>query len=206
MVRPPIQIASRPAVSRSAAAAALRRWWGLDGALDELPSERDQNFLVRAASGEPTHVLKIANLAEDRAFLDCQQQAMAALADAGLPVQRITAASDGQRVIGLGDPGPPWCRLLSWLPGRLLATVEAPGPGLWTDLGATMGRSASALLDFDHPAARRPIQWDVLVAGAVIARGWSPTSRIKPRPASSPTWRSGSGWISFPGCRAYGGA
>jgi len=34
-----------------------------------------------------------------------------------------------------------------------------------------MGRSATALLDFDHPAARRDFQWDVLHAGAVIVDG-----------------------------------
>jgi hydroxylysine kinase len=171
MTHPTTQVHSRPSISRSDAALALRRWWGLAGSLEDLPSERDQNFLVRDANGDALHVLKIANLAEERAFLDCQQQAMTALAEANVPVQEIRAAFDGQAIVGLGDPGPPWARLLSWLPGRLLATVEAPEPALWTDLGATMGRSATALLDFDHPAARRAIQWDVLVAGAVIASG-----------------------------------
>ncbi len=171
MTHPTTQVDSRPTISRSAVAQALRRWWGLKGSLEDLPSERDQNFLVRDASGEPAHVLKIANLAEDRAFLDCQEQAMQALSEAGVPVQQVRTTFDGQAIVGLGDPGPPWCRLLSWLPGRLLATVENPEPALWTDLGATMGRSATALMDFDHPAARRAIQWDVQVAGAVIARG-----------------------------------
>ena len=155
MARPPTQIATRPAISRAVAAAALERWWGLGGEIEDLPSERDQNFLLRDDSGEPSAVLKIANLDEDRSFLECQVQAMGTVAAAGVPVQRVLPSLDGEVIVGLGDPGPPWARVMSWLPGRVLATVEHPGTPLWTDLGSMMGRSAAALAAFDHPAARR---------------------------------------------------
>ena len=169
MARPPTQIATRPTLSRAEASETLERLWGLTGELDDLPSERDQNFLIRDARGRPAFVLKIANLDEHVDFLECQHAAMARLSAAGVPVQPIARALDGRELVDLGDPGPPWGRVLGWLPGRTLATVDAPSPGLWTDLGVTMGRSATALLTFDHPAARRPFQWDVLQAGAVIA-------------------------------------
>jgi Ser/Thr protein kinase RdoA (MazF antagonist) len=171
MARPPSQIGTRPVMSRSDAAAALRRWWGIEGELDDLPSERDRNFLVRDQVGDPAIVFKLANLEEDLAFLECQHQAMTCLSRAGVPVQRIVPARNGREVVGLGDPGPPWSRALGWLPGRTLASIEAPQPGLWNDLGTVMGRTASALVDFDHPAARRTFQWDVVQAEAVIAGG-----------------------------------
>ncbi len=171
MAHPSSQVQTRPTITRSEAAVALARWWDLEGDLEDLPSERDRNFLVRDAGGRPAFVFKVANLDEDFAFLECQHEAMTRLAAAGLPVQPVRRAFDGTDIIGLGNPGPPWARVLGWLPGRVLAAIEAPDLALWTDLGATMGRSATALLDFDHPAARRAIQWDVLLAGAVIASG-----------------------------------
>ncbi|MES2209481.1 MAG: phosphotransferase [Chloroflexota bacterium] len=161
-------IASRPDISVADAAIALRRWWGLDGALEDLPSERDRNLLVRSMDGTPTHVLKIANLDEAAGFLACQDLAMTRLSNAGVPVQRVVNAIDGHDLIPLGDPGPPLARVLTWLPGRTLASVEAPTTDLWSDLGAVMGRTATALLDFDHPAAHRDFPWDVLRAGAVV--------------------------------------
>ncbi|MBI2762668.1 MAG: phosphotransferase [Chloroflexi bacterium] len=164
-------IASRPEVSMAEAATALQRWWGLAGQLDDLPSERDRNVLVRDVDGRPTHVLKIANLAEEPAFLECQHEAMVRVGRGGVPVQQVTTAVDGRELVALGDPGPPWARVLTWLPGRTLALITAPSSDLWTNLGATMGRSATALLDFDHPAARREFQWDVLRAESVIAGG-----------------------------------
>lgn len=163
-------IASRPDISVAEAAIALRRWWGLDGDLEDLPSERDRNLLVRGTDGAPTHVLKIANLDEAPDFLACQDLAMARLANAGVPVQGVVNAIDGRDLVPLGDPGPPLARVLTWLPGRTLASVEAPSTDLLTDLGGVMGRTATALLDFDHPAAHRDFPWDVLRAGAVVAR------------------------------------
>ena len=161
-------IASRPDISVAEAAIALRRWWGLDGDLEDLPSERDRNLLVRGTDGAPTHVLKIANLDEAPDFLACQDLAMARLANAGVPVQGVVNAIDGRDLVPLGDPGPPLARVLTWLPGRTLASVDAPSTDLLTDLGAVMGRTATALLDFDHAAARREFPWDVLRAGSVI--------------------------------------
>lgn len=162
-------ITSRPEISVTDAAIELRRWWGLGGDLEDLPSERDRNLLVRGADDVPTHVLKIANLDESAAFLVCQDLAMARLANAGVPVQRVFSAIDGRDLVPLGDPGPPLARVLTWLPGKTLASVGAPTTDLLTDLGAVMGRCATALLDFDHPAAHRDFPWDVLRADAVVA-------------------------------------
>ena len=171
MAHPPSQVTSRPRLARAEAAAALHQWWGLDADLDDLPSERDQNFLVRDGAGEPAFVFKVANLEEHLDFLECQHLAMARLTRAGVTVQRARASLDGRDLVGLGDPGPPWARVLGWLPGRTLASVAVRDGALWTDLGATMGRSATALLDFDHPAARRAFQWDIQQASAVVGGG-----------------------------------
>jgi Ser/Thr protein kinase RdoA (MazF antagonist) len=116
-------------------------------------------------------VLKIANLDEDRSFLECQLQAMATVEAAGVPVQHARPSLDGDPIVAIGDPGPPWARVMTWLPGRIMAAAHDPDPTLWVDLGSLMGRVATALADFHHPAARRHFQWDVLQAGSVIAGG-----------------------------------
>jgi Ser/Thr protein kinase RdoA (MazF antagonist) len=170
MVAPDSWIASRPVAGPGAAEDALARWWGIRGQLEELPSERDRNILVRPEHGPPV-VLKVANLLEDVAFLECQAAAMSCLEAAGIPVARIVPALDGRELVDLGAPGPPWARVLTYLPGRPLATVEDPSDALLADLGSTMGRAASALADFDHPAAHRRFQWDVVRAVEVIETG-----------------------------------
>lgn len=162
-------IETRPATSISNAVAALGRTWGIKGNLEDLPSERDRNFLVRGNDAAPTHVLKIANLDEAADFLECQDLALVRLANAGVPVQRVVPAIDGRDIVPLGDPGPPLARVLTWLPGMTLASVAVPTIDLWTNLGAVMGRTATALLDLEHPAAHRDFPWDVMRAGRVIA-------------------------------------
>jgi len=156
-------VLTRPAIEIAAAGRILREHWGIDGELRPLPSERDRNFAVRL-DGADAFVLKISNLAEDRAFLEMQHKAMAVLAAAGVPCQRPMDDLGDRDVVewtpGTGEPS--FVRLLTWLPGRPLADLPATerSTGLLEDLGRTMGRAAAALVHFDHPAAHRAFQWD----------------------------------------------
>jgi Ser/Thr protein kinase RdoA (MazF antagonist) len=63
-----------PALTPADAADLARRLYGIDAGASPLPSERDQNFLLRAADGN-RFVLKIANATDDRALLDAQNGA-----------------------------------------------------------------------------------------------------------------------------------
>jgi Ser/Thr protein kinase RdoA (MazF antagonist) len=49
--------------------------YALSGTVTQLPSERDQNFLIVGKSGK-RYVLKIANSSEKFAMLDAQNQVM----------------------------------------------------------------------------------------------------------------------------------
>jgi Ser/Thr protein kinase RdoA (MazF antagonist) len=157
-------VLTRPSIEVEAAAAVLSASWGVDGELRPLPSERDRNFAVRI-DGADAYVLKVSNRAEDPAFLEMQHDALAILGAAGVPCQRATEARDGTTIVRWAPStghDPLLVRLLTWLPGTPLATVppEERSDALLEDLGATMGRAARALAHFDHPAARRPFQWD----------------------------------------------
>jgi Ser/Thr protein kinase RdoA (MazF antagonist) len=75
-------------------------------------------------------------------------------------------------VVDVGDPDRRClARLLSWLPGRPLATIPpaARSMSLLADLGRVMGRTVAALDGFDHPAAHRSFQWSAEDGLAVIA-------------------------------------
>jgi Ser/Thr protein kinase RdoA (MazF antagonist) len=154
-------VLTRPTIDAAGAAAILDAHWGLRGTLRPLPSERDRNFAV-AIDGADRLVLKISNATEDAANLDLQHRAMDRLAAAGIPCQLPVPDRDGREVVDAGTAAAPaLVRVLTWLPGRPLATI-APAdrtPALLADLGRVMGRTALALAGFDHPAAHRPFQW-----------------------------------------------
>jgi len=157
-------VLSRPSLTEHAASEILERVWGIHGALSGLPSERDRNFRVEV-DDRPSFVLKFANLAEDREFLELQHRSLACLREAGLPVQQVVPATDGAELVESAIDGErTLARVLTWLPGVPLATVrpEARRQALLEDLGHTMGTVARSLATTDAGAARRSFQWDVL--------------------------------------------
>jgi Ser/Thr protein kinase RdoA (MazF antagonist) len=165
-------VLTRPAVDLERAATILRDHWGMGGVARSLPSERDRNFAI-APAGDDAFVLKISNAAEDPAVLAFQHEALARLDAAGVPCQLPVPTPAGETIVSIeleGESGPVLARLLTWLPGRPLATVppEARSEALLRDLGWTMGRSAAALAGWDHHAAHRPFQWEAGRGLAVI--------------------------------------
>ena len=164
-------VLTRPSVEPEEARAILDRYWAIDGELSALPSERDRNFAVRV-DGRERFVVKLSNATEDASVLDLQHRAMARLAAAGVPCQLPVATIDGREMLDVGrDGAPTLARLLTWLPGRPLATIapSARSDELLHDLGRMMGRVATALGPFDHPAAHREFQWSPERGLAVIA-------------------------------------
>ena len=164
-------VLTRPSIDGSAAADVLALHWGIAGDLRSLPSERDRNFAV-AVDGVDRYVLKISNGNEDPAFLHLQHRAMERLATAGVPCQLPVPSRDGREVVETGAPAAPnLARVLTWLPGRPLATIPPAerAAALLHDLGRVMGRTAAALEGFDHPAAHRDFQWSAEQDLAVVA-------------------------------------
>jgi Ser/Thr protein kinase RdoA (MazF antagonist) len=164
-------VLTRPSVDLAEARAILDRHWAIDGDLRPLPSERDRNFAVRV-DGHERFVLKLSNATEDASFLDLQHRALARLAEAGVPCQIPIVSIDGREMLDVGEEGSPTlARLLTWLPGRPLATIPPAerSDELLEDLGRVMGRVATALGSFDHPAAHREFQWSAERGLTVIA-------------------------------------
>ncbi|MBL8190253.1 MAG: phosphotransferase, partial [Acidobacteria bacterium] len=127
-----------------------------------LPSERDQNFLLTAESGE-RFVFKIANATEDRAMLEAQQQAMTHIADQVSICPKVIATTEGKTITEIKSPT--GVNHLAWmithLDGIPLGTVRRHSLELLGELGATLGKLNRALTDFDHPAIHRDFHWDL---------------------------------------------
>ncbi len=141
--------------------------FGLSARSEPLVGEYDDNFLLEDDEGR-RYVLKIAPPTATEQLLDCQNRALAHIAERnpGIGVPRVIESSEGSGTARVEFAGRPrLARLLTWLPGRLLADCEERPAELHRAIGRMLGELDGALSDFDHPAARREHEWDLMHAG-----------------------------------------
>jgi 4-aminobutyrate aminotransferase-like enzyme/Ser/Thr protein kinase RdoA (MazF antagonist) len=142
--------------------------FGLDGAVRDLGSERDQTFLVEGQ--ERSGVLKISNLGESAVTLDLEAEAILHIlrVDPELPVARPRAVSEDRgaaayRAAVEGPDGVHFVRLFERLHGRSGGGAGAPdlSDRAVRAYGGTHARLNLALRGFFHPAAGRELLWDL---------------------------------------------
>lgn len=143
-----------------AARAALLHF-GLTGVLVPLTSERDVNYLLRAAQG--AYVLKLANPAEDVQVTRFQTEALLHLEGSGLPVPRVIRSLTGATEVVLPQG---IFRVLTYLEGEMMHRA-APSAALRAEMGRMTARLALGLAGFDHPGADHVLQWDIQRASAL---------------------------------------
>ena len=136
-----------------------------------LPSDRDQNFLLRDASGG-TFILKISNADELRDTVDAQNRAMEHVAerDPSLGCPRAVGATSGDTIneVEAGPGVSHFVRMLTFVPGVPLATTDSHSPTLLRDIGRFFAKLDLALSDFAHPATKRDSAWDLENAGETV--------------------------------------
>lgn len=155
-----------PAFDVESASEIAGECYGLRVSARELPSERDQNFLLTDASGEK-FVLKIANALEERALLAAQNAVLDHLAERGSFCPRIVPDVTGELI---GSRSNYLVRLVTYLPGVPLADATPHSSALLRDLGRKLGQLDRALADFDHPAVHRDFHWDLANGNRVITQ------------------------------------
>lgn len=135
----------------------------------QLPSERDQNFLLTNSSGEK-FVLKIANALEERTVLEAQNSVLKHLATRISFCQRLVNASTGEEMstVRAANGTTHFVRLVRYLPGVPLAESKPSPTALLYDLGRKLGQLAHALADFDHPAVHRDFHWDLANGNRIV--------------------------------------
>jgi len=160
-----------PRFSAAAAKTALLQHFGIDGTLETIDSERDQNFHVSAACGEQ-FVFKVANSAEDAGVTDLQSQALRHIeqTDPDFPVPRLHETLDGNiAAIAIADDGREHVvRLLSWLDGTPLRFFS-DAPDIAAPLGRCLARLDRALQGFDHDSDGYRQLWDIKQSGSLAS-------------------------------------
>jgi len=163
----------RPRFTEEDAIRISHRLYGVTGSVQELPSERDRNYLVRAESGEE-YVLKIAAASETRNVLEFQNSAMQHISEYGNRMQcpSVVETSDGEQIASVVDDegNSHFARMLTYLPGNVLAVVKPHSAELLCRLGESIGHMTKALQSFSHPAASREFYWDLRNASTVIEK------------------------------------
>jgi 4-aminobutyrate aminotransferase-like enzyme/Ser/Thr protein kinase RdoA (MazF antagonist) len=163
----------RPTLTLADAARIAEQHFGIAGNVTDLLGERDRNFKVATETGK-AFVLKVSQEAEDISQLECENAALAWIADRApsLPIASILNASDGNTIVRVAgsDGTEHFARVMTHLPGKVLAKAAPHSASLLDNLGAGLGTLDGALADFEHEATKREFLWDLARARVVIER------------------------------------
>lgn len=159
-------------IAEADAQALARELYGLATTARALPGEYDANFHLRAADGAE-YILKIMHAGAARPLVELQIALLGHLAERApdLALPRVCPTAAGAPIATTQIAGAErlvW--MLSYLPGRVLAEVRPHSDELLASLGEYLGRLDAALADFEHPAARRDLKWDLTRAGWAAAQ------------------------------------
>jgi 4-aminobutyrate aminotransferase-like enzyme/Ser/Thr protein kinase RdoA (MazF antagonist) len=136
--------------------------YSLDARAKALVGEYDKNFHLASDQGE--FVLKLMHPQAERGTLELQIAALEHLAHKApqLIVPRVQRSKNGNLVEIIEAPdGQRLVWLLSYIPGKLYANVKPQTTELQGSLGTLLGQFDKALLDFEHPATKRNLKWDL---------------------------------------------
>lgn len=150
-----------PDLSAEAVAQAVEAQFGLAGEFALLVSERDQNFMLRAA-GRGRFLVKVTSAFEKAIATDFQIGALLHLERTDrLKVPRVvhTIAGESSGVIK-GDGSPHCLRVMSWVSGELLENRELEVPCV-ADFGRALANLDRALAGYSHPGETPKLLWDL---------------------------------------------
>ena len=153
----------RPTFSPEDVLEFVRRQYGLVGTLNPLPAFTDQNFLLDCG-GAGRYVVKIASRAEDPAALELQNAALEILARdwSAASSPRVVKSNGGESICTIidGDGRTYAARVLTYLPGTLMAAVSLRRDSTLEQIGRALGELDLCLMEFEHPAMDREHRWD----------------------------------------------
>jgi 4-aminobutyrate aminotransferase-like enzyme/Ser/Thr protein kinase RdoA (MazF antagonist) len=170
---------TRPITEREAVQLA-RDLYGLTVTAKSLPGEYDDNFHLTYVSTSSLRlhdgvspeqgdaagfVLKVMHPAREPSFIDMQCRALQHLAQRApqLTLPRVRLDNNGQpfTAIAATDGTQRLVWLLTYVPGTMLTKARPHSAELLQSLGEFLGAMDAALADFEHPAARRELKWDL---------------------------------------------
>ena len=146
--------------------ALVARLYGIDGSVNSLAGERDQNCAVESADGT-RYVFKISNPSEPMSLVDFQIAALEHIArtSPGQPVPRVVRMLDGRArdTVALADGTQTTVRMLTYLDG--IQIRETPRTAAQrVAMGKGLAELDLALQGFTHPAATHDLLWNASAA------------------------------------------
>ncbi len=126
-----------------------------------LPGYEDANYLLDTKRDQRRYfVLKVVSQETSINSLECQHSALQHLIK-GLQgfSGPIPVLSINKRTIELVDGE--HVRILTYIPGSMMASVKSPPSSLYQSLGEELGKIDRCLLDFNHEYLDREIEWDL---------------------------------------------
>jgi 4-aminobutyrate aminotransferase-like enzyme/Ser/Thr protein kinase RdoA (MazF antagonist) len=138
--------------------------YGLRVEARALPGERDCNFHLKCELGQE-FVLKIAPAVDKLETIDLQNKALEHLAahNPALLLPHVCVTTEDKTIATITNANGTrhFVRILTYIPGKVLAETRPHSPELLYSLGSLMGKMDSALQDFTHAAAHRTLKWDL---------------------------------------------
>ncbi len=140
--------------------------YGFQTKAKALVGEYDENFHLVSNQGE--FILKIMHPQTQLEMIDLQISALEHLAKKApeLCAPKALRSKSNKTIETIQTPeGPRLVWLVSYIPGKLYADVKPHDAKLLGSLGSVLAQFDKALLDFEHPAAKRDLKWDLSKAG-----------------------------------------
>ena len=138
-------------------------YYGIDAEAKSLPGDIDKNFLLKTE--DKKFVLKIHSLETPREDIEFQNAALRHLKDFdGVP--HIIPNKDGESLFVYADRY--FVRMVEYLEGIILEDFTPITPNLLRGMGAFLARFDLAIADFQHPAMKRDMLWDLSRADRAI--------------------------------------
>ena len=151
---------SPPAFTKSEIADIARKYYKITGDINELFSDRDQNFIVK--NSKCNYILKVYNQMENGPTIDLQEKIVNHILEVDpsmkLPKQigpTITLKKNNHSFK---------IRLLEYLEGKFLSDIKLSNND-YVKMGMFLGRLSKCLNGYDHPAAHREFDWDARQVG-----------------------------------------
>ncbi len=160
-----------PTLTPADAERVLRDVYGLQGHVDALPSERDQNFRLTTPDAR-RFVLKVSHADESRSVLEQQHRVLdhlrARVTELEIPQVVPTLSGDslctihGSQGPGAGSDSPAHlARVLNFVPGKVWAHVAPHSLALLGSLGRGLALLDAALVDAPAGETHGDFKWDL---------------------------------------------
>ena len=137
-------------------------FYGIKGAISQLPGEVDFNFKINCKDSNRSYILKASPPEVNALYIEFQMSLLGYLNQSSTITPSIIPNLNSKTHFEYEAQGNTYTiRILSWIEGSLWSQLKFKEASHYITLGETMGTLTAHLFDYDHPQARRTFRWDI---------------------------------------------